>query len=198
MPAYGKNTLRSLRVACYLLVALLLCGITVAWPMFAAPLPFLAVNVAGTALVSYGLGPWAGGAFGAFTHAALNGPGMGSGIIGYVLLVRFAEGALPGALDRLLKHAGVFWNVLSPCVGALALTVSIKPLSTALAWLLSPYAGSEAFLPWFSADMRHYLESGLGNTGAAYALSCGLGWGAARALDRIFTLTDMPSSAQAA
>ena len=177
--------MEKVRIAACLFTGLALWAVTVALPVFAAPPPFIALNVAGTMLVAYGLGPLAGALFGAFTHVALNSVGMGSGIIGFVALTRCVEGCIPALLDRPFRAVSLAW--LSPFAGALALAALVKPLGTALSWLLSPYAGDSAFWSWFGEDMRFFMTHGLRSALAAYVFSCLVGWAGAGLLGRVFT-----------
>lgn len=176
--------MKKIRIASYLAVGLTFCVATVVMPIFSAPPAFVALNIVGITLVSYGLGPVAGAAFGAFTHVALNSFGMGSGIIGFIVLTRLLEGFLPGAVDKMFtrrEHGG--W--LSPLLGALLLTALIKPTSTSLAWLLSSYAADTPFLSYLSEEMQYFFNNRYKDTLAAYVFSCMVGWIAARGLDTL-------------
>ena len=172
--------MKTRHVVCCLVAGFTLCAGTAILPLVSAPPAFLALNMAGIALVSYGVGPLAGGLFGAVTHLASNSFGMGSGVIGYILLTRLVEGVLPGAIDTFFRFRPRFaW--FSPLVGAAALTLLIKPLSTILAWMCSPYAGNSPFFPWIVEDMHVFFTQALPGSLAAFTFSCLVGWAGARA-----------------
>lgn len=158
------------RLAALLTLCVLLSVSTALLPMVSAAPRWITSNIAATALAAFAFGPWGGGLFAAVHTVAANQIGMGSGVIGYVLVAKALEGILIGLAARWTRVP----ELLRPVLAAGVLTVFMKPVSLLLAYYLGGYP-MPPLLPWLQSEWGPML-SALPTACVGYAFSCLTGY----------------------
>lgn len=159
-------------------ISLSLSVLTHVTPIF-LPLPkWILLNIAGTFLLSYALGPIYGALYAGALNIVISSMGMGSGVVIYVLLTQMIEAGLIGILK--MKKIKESFNVIM--IGFI-LSLFMKPIGIAL------YAIFNGEVAWFMDNIINtyttYLKTDFTMSLMTYLISAILGYSIYKVIDKL-------------